>query len=475
VQKPDLKEAQKRSKKKPKIITDFIIDENLINLGLSKKYFVKTYGCQMNEHDSEKIKAMLEKMNYQATSNMEEADVIVLNSCSIRENAHNKVFGMIGQLKKLKDKNEDLILVLCGCMAQEEIVVAKILEKYYWLDIVFGTHNINNFPNLLGQKIFAKKQQIEVFSKEGEIYEGLPIKRKFPHKAWVNIMLGCDKFCAYCIVPYTRGKQRSRKRKYILNEIKDLIANGCQEITLLGQNVNAYGKDLADNYYFADLLNDIGKLNMPRVRFMTNHPWDFNDEIIFAIQKNKNIMPHIHLPLQSGSDQVLQKMNRGYCQEEYIALYFKLKKAIPNICISTDIIVGFPTESEEDFQETLKVVNKCQFDYAFTFIYSKRVGTPAAKLEDKIPLAEKEKRLQKLNKYISSYALESNQRFKSKEVKVLVDGFSEKNKQVLTGYSEHMKRVNFYGAEELIGRIVLVKITDVKTWSLFGVLSDEWC
>ncbi len=468
MQKPNLQQAKKRSNKKVPVINDFVIDDKLLALGLHKKYFIKTYGCQMNEHDSEKIAAMLEKMQFQVASNMEEADVIILNSCSIRENAHNKVFGMIGQLKQLKEKKEDLILVLCGCMPQEEIVVNKILTKYEWLDIVFGTHNIINFPNLLAKCIDERKPQIEVFSKEGEIYESLPVKREYPHKAWVNIMFGCDKFCAYCIVPYTRGKQRSRTRQYILKEIKKLIAGGCWEVTLLGQNVNAYGKDLSENYYFADLLNDIGKLDIARVRFMTNHPWDLNDDIIKAMQQNDNIMPHIHLPLQSGSDRILQKMNRNYTKDEYIKLYFKLKEAIPNICISTDIIVGFPGEEAKDFSETLAVVNKCQFDYAFTFIFSKREGTPAAAMADKTLREEKEARLQKLNKYISAYTLNSNMQFKNTTVRVLVDGFSAKNKAVLTGYSENMKRVNFYGDEQLIGQIVPVKITEVKTWSLFG-------
>ncbi len=470
MKKPSLENAKKRTNDKPLIIEGLNFSNEEKKIGVGKKYFIKTYGCQMNEHDSEKITAILEKMSFQETIMMEDADVIILNTCSIRENAHNKVFGKIGQLKNLKKKNPNLVLVLCGCMAQEEIVVDKILAKYDWLDLVFGTHNIVNLPTLLQKVYQEKKLQIEVFSKEGEIYEGLPIKREYKHKAWVNIMFGCNKFCTYCIVPYTRGKQRSRLSQNIIKEIEELIFAGCQEITLLGQNVNAYGKDLGDNYYFADLLNDVAKLPIKRIRFMTNHPWDFNDEIIKAIKKNQNIMPHIHLPLQSGSNEILKKMNRSYTKEEYIALYQKIKAAIPYIGITTDIIVGFPNESEAAFQETLEVVKECKFDFAFTFVYSPRVGTPAAQIIDKVDIGEKEKRLQKLNKYISTYALASNQKQKNLILGVLVDGYSEKNDKILTGYSENMKRVNFVGNEDLIGNVIDVKITEVKTWSLTGVI-----
>lgn len=430
-------------------------------IGLNKKYFIKTYGCQMNEHDTENIKAILEEIGFNETNNIEQADLILLNTCSIRENAHNKVFGMLGRLKKIKEKN-NVLVGLCGCMAQEEMVVEKIIAKYKWLDFVFGTHNIVDLPKLI------KEKEMSVYSKEGEVYENIPIKREFKHKAWVNVMYGCDKFCTYCIVPYTRGKQRSRKKEYIINEVKELVKDNCQEITLLGQNVNAYGKDLKDNYYLADLLKDLAKLKIARIRFITSHPWDFSDEMIEVIKNNPNIMPHIHLPIQSGSDKILKRMGRRYNVKTYFDLFKKLKKEINDIAITTDIIVGFPNETEDDFQKTLDIVNKCQFDYAFTFVFSKRNGTPAADFEDKISLEEKKERLKKLNQLVNHYTLKSNQKEKNKIVNVLVDGFSEKNKTMLTGYTERMKRINFKGDQSLIGKIIKVKVTKIKTWSLEG-------
>ena len=422
----------------------------------------------MNEHDTENFKAILEDMSFTETSKIEDADLILLNTCAIRENVHYKVFGFLGQLKSLKQQKPHVIIGLCGCMAQEEVVIEEILKKYSWLDIVFGTHNIHNLPNILERALAKKELEIEVFSNEGDIYENIPAKRESKYKAWVNIMYGCDKFCTYCIVPYTRGKQRSRLPEYIINEVKELVKEGYLEVTLLGQNVNAYGKDLDINYNMANLLEDVAKTGIKIVRFLTSHPWDFTDDMIEVIKNNSNIMPHIHLPLQSGSDKILKLMGRRYTKEDYIKLYNKLKENIPNCAITTDIIVGFPNETEEDFNETLDVVNKCQFDSAFTFIFSPRVGTPAAKMKDNVDIETKEKRLQQLNELINYYALEANKKYLNKTVTVLIEGFSEKKDGLLFGYTDTMKLVNVKGEEKYIGKIVDVKITETKTWSLDG-------
>ncbi|MBQ9011960.1 MAG: tRNA (N6-isopentenyl adenosine(37)-C2)-methylthiotransferase MiaB [Bacilli bacterium] len=464
---PNLKETQKRTKNAVKTI-EYSIDDKYVNLGKGKTYFIKTYGCQMNEHDTENIKAILEQMAFTEAEDMEKADLILLNTCAIRENAHNKVFGMVGRIKHLKESKPDIIVGLCGCMVQEEVVALEIKNKYKWLDIVFGTHNINNLPSLLNNFLKEKKLNLEVFSIEGDIIENMPAKRDSKYKAWVNIMYGCDKFCTYCIVPYTRGKQRSRKPEAIINEVKELKNKGYKEVTLLGQNVNAYGKDLDSSYDMSNLLEDVSKTGIERVRFVTSHPWDFTDEMIEVIKKYPNIMPYIHLPLQSGSNRILKLMGRRYTKESYLNLYNKLKKAMPNCSITTDIIVGFPTETEEDFNETLDVVNKCKFDSAFTFIFSARVGTPAAKMKDDTPLKIKEQRLYKLNELINKYALERNKEYLNKTVPVLLEGVSEKNEDLLMGYTDTMKLVNVKAPKKMLGLVASVKITDVKTWSLDG-------
>ena len=473
MQKPDLLKAKIRTKEQVLTKTnEYIVKENLKQLGLNKKYYVKTYGCQMNEHDSENIKAILEDMSFTETDDMDKADLILLNTCAIRENAHNKVFGMVGRIKNLKEKNPNLIAGICGCMAQEEVVVNEILEKYNFLDIVFGTHNIHNLPNILYTAINKKDLEIEVLSIEGEVIENLPAKRDSKYKAWVNIMYGCDKFCTYCIVPYTRGKQRSREHKYILEEVKELVEKGYQEVTLLGQNVNAYGKDLNDNYDMSNLLEDVAKTGINRIRFVTSHPWDFNDKMIEVIKKYDNIMPYIHLPLQSGSDSILKLMGRRYTKKSYIELYNKLKKALPNSSITTDIIVGFPNETEEDFNETLDVVNTCKFDGAFTFIFSPRVGTPAAKMADNVTLEEKNQRLYKLNELVNKYSKEANDRYLNKIVPVLIEGTSEKDETMLMGYTDTMKLVNVKAPKEYIGKIINVKIKEIKTWSMDGEIAE---
>jgi len=470
---PDMLKAKLRTREEIKTKTnEYIVKENLKKLGLNKKYYVKTYGCQMNEHDSENIKAILEDMSFTETDDMESADLILLNTCAIRENAHNKVFGMIGRIKNLKEKNPNLIAGICGCMAQEEVVVNEILERYNFLDIVFGTHNIHNLPNILYTAINKKDLEIEVLSIEGSVIENIPAKRDSKYKAWVNIMYGCDKFCTYCIVPYTRGKQRSREPKYIIEEVKELVEKGYQEVTLLGQNVNAYGKDLNINYDMSNLLEDVAKTGINRIRFVTSHPWDFNDRMIEVIKKYDNIMPYIHLPLQSGSDSILKLMGRRYTKKSYIELYNKLKSAMPNSSITTDIIVGFPNETEEDFNETLDVVNTCKFDGAYTFIFSPRVGTPAAKMADNVTLEEKNKRLYKLNELINKYSKEANDKYLNKIVPVLIEGISEKDESMLMGYTDTMKLVNVKADKKYIGKIINVKIKEIKTWSMDGEIAE---
>ena len=468
---PSLEKAKCRTKKEVLIKTnDYIIKENLKELGLNKKYFIKTYGCQMNEHDSENIKAILEEMSFEYTDEMEDADLILLNTCAIRENAHNKVFGYLGRIKHLKETKPNIIVGLCGCMAQEEVVINEILEKYNWLDIVFGTHNIHALPDILLKALKNKKINVEVLSIEGDVVENIPVKRDSKYKAWVNIMYGCDKFCTYCIVPYTRGKQRSRLPEFIIEEVNKLVTDGYKEVTLLGQNVNAYGKDLDINYGMANLLEDVANTGIERIRFVTSHPWDFTDEMIEIIKKYDNIMPYIHLPLQSGSNNILKLMGRRYTKESYLKLFEKLKKTIPNVSITTDIIVGFPNETLDDFNETLEVVNKCKFDSAFTFIFSPREGTPAAKMNDSISLEERNRRLYELNEVVNKYALENNMKYLNQTVKVLLEETSKKDENMLVGYTETMKLVNVKADKKYIGKIVDVKITDVKTWSMDGTI-----
>ena len=466
---PSLQEARKRSKEKVEVI---YLDNKEDKIVSGKKYFLRTYGCQMNVHDSEQIKFILESLGYIETETLEEADIVVLNTCAIRENAHDKVFGYLGRCKHLKESKKDLIVCLGGCMAQEEVVVNEIRNKYPYVDIVFGTHNIHELGSLI--KNTLHKQDIEVYSIEGKVYENILYKRDSNITAWVNIMYGCDKFCTYCIVPYTRGKQRSRRSKEIINEVKSLVNKGYSEVTLLGQNVNAYGKDLEGELSFAGLLEEVAKTGIKRIRFVTSHPWDFTDDMIDIIAKYDNIMPYIHLPLQSGSSRILKLMGRRYTKEEYLKLFDKMKVTIPNVAISTDIIVGFPGETDKDFQDTLDVVNYCKYDNAYTFIFSPRIGTPAAKMEDNTPLKVKEERLAKLNELVNKYSLEHNKELLNKEVLVLIEGISAKDSTRLYGYTDTMKLVNVEGSKDLIGKIVKVLITDAKSFSLDGkVIQDK--
>ena len=436
-----------------------------------KKYFLRTYGCQMNVHDSEEIRYYLERLGYEKTDILENADIVVLNTCAIRENAKDKVFGYLGRCKHLKQTKKDLIICLCGCLMQLPNEVEGIINNHKFVDIVIGTHNINELPKLIME--LNNDQKIEVYSNSNEVNENIKYSRDSKISAWINIQYGCDKFCTYCIVPFTRGRERSRKIENIIQEAKELKEEGYQEITLLGQNVNAYGKDLNLGYNFATLLEEVAKIGISRVRFVTSHPWNFTDEMIDIIAKYDNIMPYIHLPLQSGSDDILRKMNRRYNKEEYKILFTKIKEKIPNVSITTDIIVGFPNETEEDFQDTLDMVDYCKYDSAYTFIYSKREGTYAATLEDKISDEEKSKRLQILNKKVNAYALEANKKLIGKTVEVLIIDKSEKGEDKVCGYTDTMKLVNVIGKEDLIGKIIKVKITDAKSFSLDGIMLDN--
>lgn len=467
---PNMLDAKKRNQNDIKYVK---YDKEFDEFGKDKKFFVRTYGCQMNEHDSEKIKGMLKSVGFSESDDINDADIVILNTCAIRENAHDKVFGFLGVLKHMKQSKPNLLIGLCGCMAQEEVVVNDILNKYKYVDFVCGTHNLDNMLSIIKNKIDTDKRQIEVLSYEGDVVEGVPVVRDSKYSAWIDIIYGCDKFCTYCIVPYTRGTQRSRKHEDIVSEVETLVKDGYKEVTLLGQNVNAYGKDLYDNYNLADLLKDVSDTGIERIRFVTSHPWDFTDSMVDIIASRDNIMPYIHLPLQSGSNKILKLMNRKYTSEEYLKLYNSIREKVKDSSVTTDIIVGFPGETEEDFEETLKIVNECKFDGAFTFAYSPRENTPAALMKDAIPESVKMDRLHRLNEVVNKYSNLRNQKLLGKTVKCLVIGESEKDKNKVCGYTENMKLVNIEGPKSLIGSIVPVKITDTKSFSLDGEYIKE--
>jgi tRNA-2-methylthio-N6-dimethylallyladenosine synthase len=471
---PDLKEAKKRGKENIQVLQFDQIPAEMQGIGSGKKYMIETYGCQMNVHDSETIAGILEQMAYSRTESHQNADIILLNTCAIRENAEDKVFGHIGSLKALKTEKPDLILGVCGCMSQEESVVSRILQKHQHVDLIFGTHNIHRLPHLLYNALMSKEMVVEVWSKEGDVVENMPKVRADGLRAWVNIMYGCDKFCTYCIVPYTRGKERSRRPEDVLNEIRDLARRGYQEITLLGQNVNAYGKDFNDmNYLFGDLMDDVRKIGIPRVRFTTSHPRDFDDHLIEILAKKGNLVEHIHLPVQSGSSEVLKLMARKYDRTRYLELVAKLKKAIPDVVLTTDIIVGFPGETEEQFAETVSLVKEVEYDMAFTFIYSPRDGTPAAKMKDDVPMEVKKRRLAELNEVLNEISKKKNAVLQGQVVEVLVEGESKKNPDVLSGRTRTNKLVNFVGPKHLIGKMVYVSIEKAQTWTLKGKWVEE--
>ena len=467
---PDLMVAKDRSKVDVK---EKKLDLDIKPLFKGKKYFLRTYGCQMNVHDSEEIKYYLESLGYTAVDVLEDADIVILNTCAIRENAKDKVFGYLGRCKHLKKTKRDLIIAITGCLMQQPKEIEEIHNRHKYIDIIVGTHNLNELPSMIINANQKHLQEIEVYSNSDIVFENVKYNRDSKFSAWINIIYGCDKFCTYCIVPYTRGRERSRKIEEILDEVRDLKNKGYLEITLLGQNVNAYGKDLNLGYDFATLLEEVAKIGIPRIRFVTSHPWNFTDKMIDVIAKYDNVMPYVHLPIQSGSDEILKKMNRKYTIDEYKKLFDEIKSKVKNVSITTDIIVGFPNESDEDFQKTLDIVNYCKYDGAYTFIFSPRDGTPAAKMVDTIPIEIKEQRLYKLNELVNKYSLESNEKLVGNVEKVLVVDKSEKDDSKVFGYTESMKLVNFVGSSELIGKIINVKIIDAKSFSLDGEVSQD--
>lgn len=433
------------------------------------KYYIETWGCQMNEEDSEKLSGMLKNIGYSRTDNKEEASIIIFNTCCVRENAELKVFGNLGALKKRKEQNPNLIIAICGCMMQQKGMADTILKKYPYVDIVFGTHNSHKFPEYLHRVKQEGVQVKEIFDKETSIIEGVPVDRESNIKAFVTIMYGCNNFCTYCIVPYVRGRERSRNPEDIENEIKDLVSKGYKEITLLGQNVNSYGKGLEPAINFAELLRRINNIEgVERIRFMTSHPKDLSDEVIYAIRDCDKICEQIHLPVQSGSTSLLNKMNRHYTREAYLESIRKIKREIPGVAITTDIIVGFPGESEEDFEATLSLVKEVEYDSAFTFIYSRRKYTPADNMEDQISDEVKHERFNRLVAAVNEACAKKNKEYEGKVVEVLVEGPSKNDENKLMGRTRTGKLVNFVGNSENIGSLVQVKIVKALSFSLSG-------
>ena len=436
-----------------------------------KKYMIMTFGCQLNENDSEKIAGMVEKLGYEKTDDLRKCDLVVFNTCCVRENAEERLFGKIGEIKKLKEER-GTIIAIGGCMMQEEHILEKIKKSYKYIDLVFGTHTLNKFEEDLKKIIEDKKKIRDVIDIDGEVIEGLPIKRNDKFKASVSIMYGCNNFCSYCIVPYVRGRERSRKKEDILKEVESLARDGYKEITLLGQNVNSYNG--GDGYKFSNLLYDVCKIDgIERIRFISPHPKDFTDDVIKAIKDNKKISRIVHLPLQSGSTKVLKEMNRKYTKEQYLALAEKMRKEIPDILFSTDIIVGFPGETEEDFENTLDVVRKMNYEQIFMFIYSRRVGTVADKMENQIPEEIKHERFERLKKLYDDNVSKNNEKFIGKVEKILVDGESKNNENMLTGRNDANKVIIFEGSKDLIGKMIDVKITEEHKWYLKGEVEDK--
>ena len=469
---PSLKSAKLRRNINVETIR-YKLDNKYVGLGTGKTYYIFTYGCQGNEADSEVMAGILEQVGYKLSDDPMNSDVVLLNTCAIRENAEQRIWGVLGQLKGRKRENPDMIVGICGCMPQEENATNKILESYDFIDLVFGTHNRDHLPELIYQAYLTKAKVVEVLSNEGTILEDTPKLRASHHKAWVNIMYGCDEFCTYCIVPYTRGRERSRSKEDIINEVKELVELGYKEVTLLGQNVNAYGKDLDGDYTFGDLLYDLDKTGISRIRYTTSHPRDLDEKTMLAMRDCKSVMPHLHLPVQSGDNDILKIMNRKYTYEEYMKKVNRLKELVPDISITTDIIVGFPNETEEQFQNTLKLCREVGYEGAFTFIYSKREGTPAAKMPDSIGDEEKHDRLNRLNVIINEGYKKGHERFLDKVVEVLVDGESKNGEGMMCGYTPNLKLTHFKSNDlSLIGKVVKVKVTEAKTWFMIGELCE---
>lgn len=467
---PDHKAAAQRTKEavEPEYGL-FSLNSECEALGEGKKYFIRTYGCQANVRDGETIAGMMEVMNFTPCTDPKEADVLIFNTCAVRRAAEEHVLGEIGMLKGLKKENPDRIFCVCGCMAQEEAVVQEILKYYPQVDLIFGTHNLYRLPELLKKVMQTKKRSVEVFSEQGRVIEDLPVRRNQSIKGYIDIMYGCNKFCTYCIVPYTRGKERSRRVGDILREVQQLRDDGGKEAMLLGQNVNAFGKDLGMEDGFTKLLIKVAETGIERIRFYSASPRDYSETTIQAMLDYPSIMPSLHLPVQSGSNSVLRRMARGYTIEEYKEVYDRLKQRIPNITFTTDLIVGFPGETEEEFQETLDLVDYCRFDNAYSFMYSPRSGTPAAIMENQIPENIKKERLLRLNEHINHWARVNNEKYMDTVVEVLCEGTSKKDDTVYSGYSRENKLVNFRSDYNPTGKIVKVHITGVKSFSLDGI------
>ncbi len=453
----------------------YIEKVNQLNVGKKLKYFILTMGCQLNENDSEKLCGMLEKMNYTKTEEMKEADLIVFNTCCVRENAEERLFGKLGEVKKQREE-KGTIIAIGGCMMQEEHIVEKIKQSYKY-DVIFGTHTLHKFPEDLYNAIMQEKRITDVINIEGEVIEGLPIKRDDNIKASVTIMNGCNNFCSYCIVPYVRGRERSRQASDILQEVQDLAKQGYKEITLLGQNVNSYmvvenqnaNHEIDEINTFAKLLRAVNEIEgIEKIRFVSPHPKDFTDDVIDAIRDCEKVSKLIHLPLQSGSTNVLKVMNRKYTKEQYLSLVEKMKEQIPNVTFSTDIIVGFPGETEKDFEDTLDVVKKVGFEQIFMFIYSRRVGTPGDKMENQIPEEIKHQRFDRLKKMYEDSITENNKKYIGKTEKILIEGYSKNNENLLTGRTDSNKVVVFEGKKDKIGKMANIKIKSEHMWYLKG-------
>lgn len=439
--------------------------------GRKKTYHVLTYGCQMNEHDSEKIAGILNSIGYEESDNDKNSDLIIFNTCLVRENAELKFFGKLGAVKELKRNRPDMLIAVCGCMMQNDEIRQKVLNKYRFVDIIFGTNTIQELPELIYNVEINQNKSVEIIDNSELIYENMPKQRKFNYKALVNITYGCNNFCTYCIVPYVRGREKSREPQEIINEVKLLAEDGCKEITLLGQNVNSYGTTFEEKFTFSDLLYELNKIDgIERIRFMTSHPKDLSDDLITAIKELKKVCNHVHLPVQAGSNNVLKSMNRKYTKEHYLTLVEKLRNEIPDVAITTDIIVGFPGETEEDFLETIDLVEKSEYDSAFTFLYSVREGTIAAKMENQIPEDVKHDRFDRLLKVLYPIGLKKNESCIGKTYSVLVESVSKNADEYLTGRTEHFRLVHFKGDKSLLGQIVNVKINSAKTFHMEGEL-----
>ena len=436
-------------------------------------FFIQNAGCQMNSLQTETVAGIVKKMGYEEVSREEDADVVIYNTCTVRENANLKIYGHLGHLKSIKKQKKEMKIVLFGCMMQEPEVIEKIHKDYSFVDLVFGTHNFHKFPELFYRSLNTEGQIIDVWKESEEIVEGMPADRKYSFKTGVNIMFGCNNFCSYCIVPYVRGREKSREPEAILQEIRELVADGVTEVMLLGQNVNSYGKTLENPITFAQLLQQVEEIEgLKRIRFMTSHPKDLSDELIETMAKSKKVCHHLHLPMQSGSSRILKIMNRRYDKEKYLELVQKIRTAIPDISLTTDIIVGFPGETEEDFQDTLDVVDKCDFDTAFTFIYSKRSGTPAAKMENQIPEDVVKDRFDRLLSLVQEKGRQASSRFQGTVQEILVEEES-KEKGIYTGRTEYNLLVHFPGCRDLLGKYVKVRLDTCKGFYYFGTLVEE--